>query len=230
MSEVFGEQTTSYVNNRAVLVQGGYKQKTVVLDSGNVDSGSVPTSRLREGNVMVKRTSTGKYIEADDANGDRNAGAVVTAAEAADSDWQSADITVSQNGGDKVTVSLGGSDDTNAEVATALNADADFARNYIADGSGALLTITSLRTGEDVQLTVTSDLATAFGANGTNASGTWADYGVLQRPVDQADDAGTASDTHGSIAYAKARFKESLLINLTPDARRALIGRGCSFE
>jgi len=230
VSDLYAEQSKTYAENHSVLVQGGYKQKTVVVDSGNVDSGSTPTSVLREGNVLVKRTSTGRYVEANDSNGDRNTGAVVTAAEAADAGWQSKTITCTINGGKKVTVTLGGADDTNAEVATALNADADFARHYLADGSGALLTITSLETGADIVLEVTSNLSTAFGASGTQAYGEWADYGVLHRPCDLTDEAGSASHSKGSIVYAHGRFDESQLINLTGDARRALQGRGCSFE
>lgn len=230
MADILGEQKQTYSENRAVLQQTGFKIKTILSDSSNVDSGSTPTTVLREGNVLVLRTSTGKYIEANDTNGDRNAGAVVTALIAADATWQSKTITCSTNGGDKVTVTLGGGDNTNALVAAALNGDADFARHYVADGTGALLTITSLKTGEDIHLLVTSSLSTAFGSTGTAASGSWADYGVLARPCDQVNEAGSASDTRASIVYAKGRFRESALINLTPDARRALIGRGCSFE
>src|SRR3990167_2698667 len=41
----------------------------VIIEKSTVDTGT-PTFRIREGNVLVKRTSTGEYVEANDANAD----------------------------------------------------------------------------------------------------------------------------------------------------------------
>ena len=68
--------------------------------------------RIFEGNVLVKRTSTGRYVEANDTNGDTNSPASVSASETADGDWASKTITVNVNGMDLVTVTLGAGDDT----------------------------------------------------------------------------------------------------------------------
>lgn len=230
MANVYGEQINTRAENHAVLVQTGQKMKEVLVDSGNVDSGSTPTSRIREGNVLVKRTSTGRYIEANDSNGDRNLPPVVTASETADTDWDGETITLTVNGVAVVTVTLGGADDTDAEVVTALNANATFRAHAIATAAGSRVVITGNKAGEGEYLKVTSSLATAFGASGTEDSGSWADYGVLAKIVDLLDEAAAASHSLAPIVYARGRFKESLLVNLTADARAALIGRGCTFE
>lgn len=231
MADIFGEQSSTYEERRAVLVQQGTRMRTVVLDSGNVDSGATPTTRLREGNVLVKRTSTGKYIEANDTNGDRNLPPIVTASETADDDWESGDISVYKNGAFLVTVSMGANDDTDTEVAAALNADATFRAHAIASVANSRVVITGIEAGGEQSLKVVhDDNAAAFGSSGTEEEGSWADYGVLARPADQTDENGSASDTQAPIVYAKGRFRESQLINLTADARQALIARGCVFE
>ena len=94
--------------------------KSTVVDTGN---GLARTTLIRAGLLVVKKTSDSRYYRADDGSvgADRNAGAVVAAAEAADADWASKTVSLFINGRLIVTVTLGGSDDSNAEVATALS-------------------------------------------------------------------------------------------------------------
>src|SRR3990167_11354475 len=55
-----------------------YPSRSIAIDSGNTDSGNTPASTLRPGNVLVLRASTGRFVEANDANGDRNTAPSIT--------------------------------------------------------------------------------------------------------------------------------------------------------
>jgi hypothetical protein len=209
----------------------------VVVDSGCTDS-TTPTYRLRPGTVLVKRTSTGRYIAANDSNADVPTQAVVTASETADGDWASATITITLNGIALVTVSLGGSDDTDAEVVTALNGNAIFAANCIASASGSRVIVKTLRGGADVALKVTSSLSTAFGASGTFASGTDPEVAVTDDWVDLQDDAGNAINAPVK-ALCRGHFDLSELIvagtagslrTMAPIAYAVLAKRGSIFQ
>lgn len=230
MATSAGPQSFTYPENLAVLTSSDAKFKTVTVDSGNVDSGSTPTSLLREGNVLVKRTSTGRYVEGNDSNGDANTQASVSASETADADWQDATVTINVDGVDIVTVTLASDDDTDSEVADALNANAIFAANCIADVSSSRVRIRTLRAGADVSLKVTSSLSTAFGASGTTDSGEYADFVVLAKPTHLIDEAGSAAHSSASVVYSGGRLREANLINLTPEGKRALLAKGFTFE
>lgn len=188
-------QSTTFTDRKILLSdQGREFGEKVVLESANTDSGSTPTYRFRKGNVVVLRTATGQYVEADDSNADRNTPASVTADEATDTDWALATITVKYGlGGVAFTaVTMGTTTFTTAAVVTLLNANAAFAANFIADNSGGSLRIRTRQAGADQQLHVVSSLATAFGASGKAGYGADADYRVTYERRDMQDPDGTA--------------------------------------
>lgn len=202
----------------------------VQVGAGTItDAGVTPNTRIRPGEVMVLRTSTGKYVSANDANGDRNAPASVSALETADIDWQNMVYTITVDGGVSFTVTLGATDDTDAEVVTALNANAVFAANCIADVNAGVVRIRTLEGGTEKTLTVVSDLATAYGAApGISAKGTDADYRVSERYMDLADENGTAIE--GIVATSLVGFYDlSELRNITAEAQAVLTRRGSYF-
>jgi len=211
----------------------------VVIDSAQTDSdsGHTPTYEFRSGNVVVLRTSTGKYVAANDANGDRCTPPVLTSLIPADSTWASKVITLKRKGATIVAVTLGGADDTTSEVVTALNGNAVFKANALASGAdGASLVITGYQGGADAELEVSMNLTTAWTTiNGSNseaqAVGADADYRVLLdtcylvSPVDT----GTAADGD-ALAARLGRFYTTNLINLTGQAKAVLTRRGSTFE
>lgn len=230
--------TTTTLSGRRVLVDDsiGPQTKCVTSDSGNADSGSTPTTRMRPGNVLVKRTSTGRYVEANDSNGDRSTPPSVSSAEAADTDWDGTTITVYLNGTLVATVVLAGSDDSTSEVVTALNT-AFAAANLPIVASGlnaAVLVVKAHPGGGNVSLRVESTLATAFATAGGAGSyaedvGLDADYVVTLEYADQVNDDGTA--IHADVLVAqRGYFDASNLINLTADAKAVLRRRGSRFD
>jgi len=185
---------------------------SVVLSSDNSDAGSTPTHNFRAGNVVILRTSTGEYVEADDSNADAPSVPSVSAAETADSDWQSATITVTLDGGVSIVVTLAASDDTDAEVVTKLNVD--FAANSfpaIADVSATLVRIRSFAGGATRTLHVTSDLATAYGAAGLADNGTDPDVRVTMEDAWLKDVNADAIDGPAKVTR-RGHFDESELI------------------
>lgn len=221
---------TSYRNRHRLTNRGRDADSQARLDSGDTDSGATPTWRIRPGNVMVKVTSSGRYVEANDTAGDAPTAPAVLAAEAGDDDWKGAVVTLWRNGVSVVAVTLGGSDNTTALVNTALNANAIFAANAIASASGSptKTLITGLVGGADQTLKVTCDLASAFGANGTDDVGSDPDYVVTETEVDLQDRNGTA--IHQDVPVSRlGDYDESELINLTSEARRVLLSRGSTF-
>lgn len=210
--------------------RGKEADTTVVLDSTNTDAGNTPATRFRPGNVVILRTSTGRYVEADDTNADAMLPATVSAAETADTDWQSATITLALNGGPGHTVTLGAADDTDAEVVTALNGDAGFAALYIADESGGVVRIRTRQAGEGLNLLVTSSLATAYGASGTEGLGSDPAVGVTEHVVDLVDENNVAINEMVTISRVNADYDTSQLISLTNEARIVLERNGCTFD
>jgi hypothetical protein len=206
----------------------------VVLASDNVDV-STPTYRFRPGNVIVKRTSTGLYVEANDSNGDRSTPPSVSSAEAADTDWDGTTITVYLNGTLVATVLLAGTDDSTSEVVTALNT-AFAAANLPIVASGldaAVLVVKAHPGGSGTTLRVESTLATAFATAGGAGSyaedtGEDADYRVTDDFADLKDQNGTAC-TAPVRNMVRGYFDESELLNLTADAKAVLSRRGSRF-
>lgn len=214
------------------------QEDVVTLDSTNADAGNTPTHRMRAGNIVILRTSTGRYVEADDANADALTPATVSAIETADAGWQSTTITTTIRGGVSFDVVLGAGDDTDAEVVTALNANAVFAANCIADESGGFVRIRTLEAGAEAQLHVNSTLATAYGANGIADNGTDPDVRVMLELASLQDKEGTAINADANTAR-KGHFDESALIvggavaSLTDqnyiEAKAVLLRRGSIF-
>lgn len=200
----------------------------VDIDSSVRDDGTdMPTTRIRKGNVLCK-AATGRYVEADDADAVIDAQATVTALETADADWASTTITITENGIAIVTVTLAGSDDTDAEVAAALNADGIFKGRFKASVVSSRVVVKSLEPGAHKTVKVAGSLATAFGASGTTATGTWGEYVVTEETVDVVDENGTAVHAPCECSIA-SHYDESELITLTPEAKRALERAGARF-
>jgi hypothetical protein len=227
--------SSTTVAGRRVLVNSliDPQVESVTLDSSNTDAGSTPTHRFRPGNVVVKRTSTGRYVEANDGNGDVFLPPVVSSAEAADTDWDGTTITVYMNGDLVDTIVLAGTDDSTSEVVTALNTS--FAAENVplvaAGADAAVLTITMHAPGS---LRVESTLATAFGTAG--GAGSYAedssedgDFRVVLEHVDLKDEEGTAIHADALVART-GHFDASNLINLTAAARAVLKRRGAKFD
>lgn len=210
--------------------------ESVIGQNDNADSGSTPTHRLRPGNVLVLRTSTGEYVEANDSNGDRSEPPSVSSAEAADTDWDGTTITTYLNGTLVSTVVLAGTDDTTAEVVTALNTDYA-AKNLpiIATGTnGNPVVVKAHAGGAGVSLRLESTLATAFATAGGAGSyaedvGADADYLVSRDFADHKDGDGVAQSPV-IPTYRKGHFIEADLINLTADAKAVLSRRGSTFS
>ena len=187
--------------------------KSTVTDAGDT---AIRTTVLRPGMILVLKTSDGLYY-ADDgvanaSSADRDTPASVSASETADGDWASKTITVTVDGGPSATVTLGGADDTDAEVVTALNADAGFIKlGVIADASGSRVRIHTVEAGSHKTLFVTSNLTTAYGSAGTEAVGTDADYVVLHDYCDMLDQNAVASDAVAKVVVC-ARFDTSLFL------------------
>lgn len=200
----------------------------VVLDSGNTDSGNTPTYRMRPGNVVCLRTSTGRYVEANDANADTGTAPSITTS--SHSDGNGDIVIVGNHGTISVTTSTGSG--TEANNATDLNADGQFAAFYTASSADGELTITANRAAADEWFYIDSTtMATASFAEGVDnvSKGADPDIRVLEDfGSDLQDLDGTAQ--HGTAPTSLAgHYDESALINLTGQAREVLARRGSIF-
>lgn len=199
----------------------------VVLDSGNTDSGATPTHRLRPGNVVVKRTSTGRYVEANDANADTGTAPSITTT--SHSDGNGVIKLVGNHGTISVTTTTGAGSEANN--ATDLNADANFAAHYTASSAGGELTITANRSAADEWFYMHTDtMATASFAEGVDNASTGADpdVRVVVEAGDLQDPDGTAQHAP-AVNLVRGYFDESQLINLTGQAKEVLARRGSIF-
>lgn len=208
---------------------------SIILDSGNTDAGNTPTTEFRAGNVVALRTSTGRYVEANDTNGDRCTQASITGVvsdASANNGFGKTFKWKYQNGAEK-TVTMGSTTadhDTNAEIVAVLNADAAFAADLIASESGNFVNIKSRRAGSDEYFEITDGTINAVlgFTNNTSAAGADADYRVTRDLGVLTNAAGTA--VHDEVqAYKAGYFDESQLINLTAEARAVLSRRGSIF-
>jgi len=199
----------------------------IVLDSGNTDSGATPTHRMRPGNVVIKRASTGRYVEANDTNADGLTAPAITSSSHADT----TDVIalVGNHGSISVTVSTGTG--TEANCATDLNADADFAAFYTASSAAGELTITANRGGADEWFYIAAATAAGMGfAEGVDnyVSGADPDVRVVCEAGDLQDPDGTAQHAPATNLI-RGYFDESQLINLTGAAKEVLSRRGSIF-
>lgn len=202
--------------------------KSVVLEAANRDTGNSPTTRIRPGNVVTKRASTGEYVEATDANRDVHAAPSITTSGHADGNGVIK--LVGNHGTISVTTTTGAG--TEANNATDLDADAAFARFYDASSAGGELTITARNVGPQEWFYMHSDtMATAGFAEGAEngAVGTEPDVLVTAEEADVADENGTAQSPTVQT-FRRGHFVEANLINLTEEAKAVLLARGCTFE
>lgn len=221
--------TTTTVSGREVMVDNAIDPQadSITLDSGNTDSGSTPTHRFRPGNVVIKRTSTGRFVEANDANADDLGFPSITSS--GHSDANGAIKLVGNHGTISVTTTTGTG--TEANHATDLNADADFAAYYEASSAGGELTITARNGGAEEWFYIHTDtIATAGFSEGEDngVTGTTPDVRVTLGYADLQDEEGTA--VHADVLAARrGHFDESQLINLTAEAKATLASRGSIF-
>jgi hypothetical protein len=207
----------------------------VTVDSGVTDTGNGlgRSSILRPGFVVVKKTSTGRYVAADDATGDRCAAAKVTAAQTADGTWASKTITINVQGGPDQVVTLGAGDDTDAEVVAAIMLQTTGVKATVVANR---VTIQTEGAGRNRSLKVSSNLAAAFGAaDGVVALGTDADYRVLgheghpEEYVDLLDKYGAAMHAPGVRNLLAGFFSAAALVKLTAEAQIVLGRNGSIF-
>src|SRR4029077_18221794 len=131
----------------------------VVIDMAVQDPGSMPTWRIRPGNVIVPNSALKRFVLATDPAGDRNGPAIVLALAPADATWQGSTITVAIKGGAPIPVVLQAATNTNQAAVNDLNNNPVFAANCLADIAGNVLRIQSRLGGGDVGLAVTSTVA-----------------------------------------------------------------------
>lgn len=226
--------------HKAFLIDGSRSiQGRDIAIAGNqtTDYPDTGGKRLAEGTVVVKETGDGLYYLADAANdgahGDRNTAATVSSSEAADTDWDGSTINIEITYPDgrviADTVLLAGTDDSTSEVVTLINGRQALEGHLVASGADlAVLTLTTVAKG-NVHLKVTSDLATAYGADGVEDDGVEADYRVVTRQADLVDlDAASYSPVVPNLQAGN--FRESELSNLTNEAKAVLRGRGSRFD
>lgn len=221
--------TSTTIAGREVLIDDSINTQAdeITLDSGNADSGSSPTTLFRPGNVVIKRTSTLRFVEANDANADDLGSPTISTT--SHTDGNGVIKLVGNHGTISVTTTTGSG--TEANNATDLNANADFAAFYTASSGTGELTITANAGGEGEWFYIHTDtMATAPFAEGEDngVSGTTPDVRVTGAYASLIDDEGTA--VHASVlAYRSGYFDESQLINLTPAAKAILVSRGAVF-
>lgn len=222
--------SSTTITGRRVLVDGQVDPRvsSVTLDSGNTDAGATPTHRIRPGSVVVRRASTGRYVEANDTNGDRCTAASITSS--GHTDGNGVIKIVGNHGTFSVTTTTGTG--TEANNATDLNANADFAAHYTASSATGELTIASNAVGKQEWFYVHSDtMANASFSEGetSGVAGEDADYRVTLEHVDLKDEEGTAIHADVPVAWA-GHFDASNLLLLTAEARAVLAKRGSKFD
>ncbi len=222
--------TSTTIARRRVFVDMSVEPEhtSIVLDSSNSDAGSTPTHRFREGNVVVRRASTGRYVEANDANGDRNTSPAKSTTTHVDGNGVIK--LVGNHGTISVTTSTGSG--TEANNATDLNANAAFAAHYVASSAAGELTITARGSGKGEWFYIHTDtMATAPFTEGEDngVAGEDADYLVVTEQADLKDEEGTAIHADARAAR-RGFFDASNLTNLTAEARSVLAARGSRFD
>ena len=209
----------------------GAGRKEVTLDANTVDAGNVPTTVLRRGLVLAKKTGLQDWIDAADALANVNSPASLLSAIDVDGTWAGETITVTLNGGQQVSFAIVGA--TAAALKAELEAVAAFAANYTATVVGSAIRIDSRATGADQFLSVTVTTIDAFG-NGAGeageAFGAYGEFGISEEVVDMLSITGSAVAKNMTIVTSRARVSTDRLESLTNDARRALEFAGIKFE
>lgn len=220
MSLTAAQTGVNFTQNEPFLDIRDAIMEAATIHSTTIDADNTPTTQLRRGLVLGYDSASLKFVDAADALVDANTQAVVTASETADTDWDGETITVQEpEFGNSVTVTLAGSDDTDAEVVTALNANHLFTSFATASVSGSRVVITAHKYG--TRLEVTSSLSTAFGASGTTSTGTKTKHGILLDPIpSMLGIADAAIDRRATIVTGNAVVMSANLLGITDAARQ----------
>lgn len=199
------------------------------LVSTITDAGATPTTTIRKGCVVVKKTSDGLFYLSTTAGGDRNTAPTITSSGNTDT----ADGTVKlvgNHGTISVTIATGSG--TEADVVTDLNASAAFAAHYVATSGAGEVTITARGTGSAEWFYIHSDTTASVGfAEGEANSkyGTNAEYYVTEEEVSTLDPSTGVAAIVEVKTSARAFYDESQLLYLTAEARAVLSSRGALF-
>lgn len=205
----------------------------VVIQSDQVDSGNSAfrTTFLRPGCVLVKRTSSGEYVLASDANADEQAAAAVATlvTNPGSGGWDGT-LTIKGHWG-SLSVSLS-ADNTDAAVATAINSAAaalnpeSRAPIVAADTTGEV-TITNADKGAGTWLhCVHGTVTTMFGSTGAGSIGTDPEVRVTLGYVDMLNGAGTAVAASSGPVLRAGNFDAANLIQPTAEAVACLLKQG----
>lgn len=204
----------------------------VLVTSGQVDSGNSAfrTTFLRPGCVLVKRTSTGKFLMANDANVDHQTAASVNTAvtNPGSGGWDGV-VTIQGHWG-SFTVTLSGSN-TDAAVAAAIIAAAaalnpeSQAPITAADASGSV-SITNIDKGAGTWLRASHATVTGmFTSAGKGAVGTDPEVVVTEDYVDMLSGSAAAIDGLAKVTRA-GHYDAANLINPTAEAIAVLLKNG----
>ena len=192
----------------------------IKIKSGTTDSGHTGmTSVLRPGGMFVAEAgATGLFVPVGEwVSGERGTAAVLTSAETADTDWDGSVMKLFRNGVLVASVTLGGDDDTTAEVVTALNANVSFRNHALASGAnGAVLVITDvIGIGAlSIEINLLTAYATANGAASSvaHAVNVLPDVRVIAEEVAMRDAGGESIDGFCSENYEAGLFRASHLV------------------
>lgn len=213
-----------YLVNHHPLVVGS----VAVLDP-SARSPLPPPHRLLAGTVIVRSArQPALFLTATDPLGQRCLPAEVTSLAVADAAWAGSVLTTSLAPGLGVAVPLDAQATTTAAVVDQLNQNPLFAGDFLADDAGGRVRIRTREAGAHTLLRVESSLPAAFGPNGLAGAGRDADYRVT-------DATGEVRDMDGNPLEAAVptvvvgHFRESELLELTPEARAVLSRRGSLF-
>lgn len=220
----------------------------ITITSGVVDSsnGLARTSILRPGFVVVKRASTGEYLDTTDANGDRDTVASATSLANIGSGAANKTFKFKYKGGVEHTITTATATTSVSALVTLLNADDKFNSDLIADAVSSTLRIRSKRAGADEYFEITDGTLNGQGgvaqdtfANNTFAVGAFADYRVVGFEGRSDPEFSEYADMLSEYAVAqgncnvqnlwKAYFVEASLIGLTTQAKACFIRRGSIF-
>lgn len=208
----------------------------VTVELGQVDSGNTAfrTSFLRPGCVLVKRTATGEFVMANDANADHQTAASINTAvtNPGSGGWDGV-VTIQGHWG-SFTVTLSGSN-TDAAVAAAIIAAAaalnpeSQAPITAADASGSV-SITNHHKGAGTWLRAShATVAGMFTAAGKAARGTDPDVVVTDDYTDMLSGAGVSQAGLARCTRA-GHYKAENLINPTAEAVAVLEKRGSIID
>lgn len=231
MAHLPGSISSLSVSDRLIHIDETHYRPgpAAVIKSTETDAGATPTTTIRKGCVIVKKTSDGLYYLATTSGGDRNTAPAKTSSGNTDT----ADGTVKlvgNHGTISVTIATGSG--TEADVVTDLNASAAFAAHYVATSGAGEVTITARGTGSAEWFYIHSDTTASVGfaeGEANSVYGTDADYFVTEEEVSTLDPStGVAANVEVKTS-ASAFYDLSQLLYATGEALSVLAQRGARF-